>query len=215
MVYQKIGSIYGNTMHFPRQELSKIDYNLIARYLAYQTDEDESAITQKIIKRINFFSEEFPFKLKRLEKIFSSKKVFAFGYDSNYRITFYIKPYLYYDEKYESIFNGKKYYLNDLQLENIDYITYMFFVIENILPSLKEKYNFSDQINIVIDFDGYNADTELIRFILHFFNSYYPLILGRIHIIQFEIDSLKRNLAFRNDLDILDFFRVISYKNRI
>ena len=96
LVYQKLGTVFGNIQNFPKQELSKINYNLFARYLAYEFDEeqeDTSLIVQKVIKRINFFSEEFPFKLKKLDKIIKSGKIFCFGYDLNARLTFYIKPF--------------------------------------------------------------------------------------------------------------------------
>jgi hypothetical protein len=194
LVFQKISSVYGNSFNFPKQELAKVDYNLIARYLAYEIDEEDDSgnITKKLIKRINFFSEEFPFKLKKLEKIISSKKIFAFGYDIYNRVTFYVKPYL----------NGL------FSLEKLDYIVYMFFIVEHLLPTLKEKYNFSDQINIVLDFDNNDADTELIRFIMYYINCYYPLILGKLHIINFQFETLKRNLSFKNELGDLDFFRV-------
>jgi hypothetical protein len=198
LVYQKISSVFGNSLNFPKQELSKIDFNLIARYLAYEIDEDDDSgnITKKIIKRINFFSEEFPFKINKLERIILSKKIFAFGYDIYNRITFYIRAY-----------NNKGY--EDIELEKIDYIIYIFFIIENLLPLMKEKYNFSDQINIVLDFKKGEADAELISFIMYHMNNYYPLLLGRMHVVDFDFENLKKNIAFRNELGDIDFFRVI------
>lgn len=170
---------------------------MISRYLAYEIDDEDDSgnITKKIIKRINFFSEEFPFKISKIEKIITSRKIYAFGYDIYKRITFYIKPYL----------NGY------FSLEKIDYIIYIFFIIENLIPTLKEKYSFSDQINIVIDFENNDADTELIRFLMYYFNCYYPMILGKFHVINFQLETLKKNLSFKNELVDLDFFRVFFY----
>lgn len=219
LVYQKIGLVFGNTINFPKQELSKINYNLIARYLSYEIDEDDdtSNITQKVIKRINFFSEEFPFKLTKLEKIIQSKKIFVFGYDIYQRITFYIRPThstsFFQNADNSSLHNSAQNsynysYSENYNLEYIDYMTFIFFTIEFVLPVLKEKYNFSDQINILLDFYNLDADTELIRFLMHYLNNYYPLILGKINIVNFEFNNLKKNMSFRNDLDVLDFFRV-------
>ena len=212
LVYQKIGTVFGNSLHFPKQELSKINYNLIARYLAYEVDEDEDTtnIIQKIIKRLNFFSEEFPFKLKKIDKIIQNNKIFVFGYDLYNRITFYIKPFSSFSNNNTNTTNMIG---NDKEMEHIDYITYMFFIIECVLPTLREKCNFSDQINIVIDFSDADADTELIRFIMTYFNNYYPLLLGKIHIFNFEFNNLKKNFSFRNELDVLDFFRVLFFNN--
>jgi len=79
-----------------------------------------------------------------------------------------------------------------------------------VLPFLKEKYNFSEQINIIIDFFDKDADTELIRFILIYLNNYYPLILGRMHVLKFEINHLKKNISFRKELETLNLFKVIE-----
>lgn len=97
---------------------------------------------------------------------------------------------------------------NGETLENIDYIIYVFFVMECVLPTLKEKHGFSDQVNIMIDFSDQDADTELIRFIMTFFNNYHPLLLGKLHVLNFEFNNLKKNFSFRTELDKLDFFRV-------
>ncbi len=41
MIYNKIGTIYGNTLSLPKQELAKVNYNLISRYLAYEDIDEE------------------------------------------------------------------------------------------------------------------------------------------------------------------------------
>ena len=69
-VYHRIGSIYGNSRPYPQQELEKITFPLIAKYCAYNTDsttdEEFVSISDKIIKRTNFLTEEFPLKLNIL-----------------------------------------------------------------------------------------------------------------------------------------------------
>ena len=50
-IYKKIATIFGNSYNYPKQELSKINYNLIARYIIVN-DEDENKTAQKILKRI-------------------------------------------------------------------------------------------------------------------------------------------------------------------
>jgi hypothetical protein len=168
------------------------------------SDTSTSNIIQKIIKRVNFFSEEFPSKLKKLDKIIKTKKIFVFAYDIYYRLTFYLKPY-----------KDRKLNQQNVQVDYMDYIIYIFFVLEIILPILKEKYNFSDQINLLIDFDEYDLDTEMIRFLFHYINSYYPLILGKVNIVRFDISNLKKNLSFRKDLSTLDLFNVNIFNRRI
>jgi hypothetical protein len=193
---------------------------LISKYLAYEVDDEDDStnISQKIIKRINFYSGEFPFKLNRLEKIIASRKIFSFGYDIYYRITIYIRPF--FADKILTVNNSKAHktingIMDDNQFEKIDYIIYIFFIIEHLIPLLKEKYNFSEQINITLDFDDKDADTELIRFIMYYLNSYYPLIVGKMNIVRFEINNLKKNFAFRDELDTLNLFRVINILNNI
>lgn len=95
-IYQKIGEIYKENIPFPKEELSKINYSLISKYKAYenQLEDEEYAgkfVIDKIIRRINFFTEEFPFKLKNLDKIILSKKIYCFGYDRNLRINIYLE----------------------------------------------------------------------------------------------------------------------------
>jgi hypothetical protein len=217
MIYNKIGTIYGNSLTLPKQELAKVNYNLISRYLAYEDTEDEEEdldpknIIQKIIKRMNFLSDEFPYKLKKIEHICRSKKIFVFAHDIYNRITFYIRPY--YKGKECYVKNIKGFYddINDFynySLENIDYVIYIFFVLECFLPSLREKLNFSDQINIVLDFDNLDADSEFIRFLLYHMNNYFPLVIGKMHIVNYELNNLKKNLPFRMDLANIDKFRV-------
>lgn len=226
-VYQKIGAIYGNSQNYPKSELSKINYGLIAKYRAYDYDtEDElTVITEKIIKRTNFFSEDFPFKLKRLERILQSRKIFAFGYDNNLRLNFYIEPYessnyhndlqkekhFYFIDQQEK--NSKNDSNKNITLVNADYIVYMFFIIEHVLPLLVEQFHYSELVNLVINFGGKEADTELISFIMTYFNSYYPLGLGKVHIVNFRIELLKRNMTFRTELDQLDYFRNLVFHN--
>ena len=69
-VYHRIGSIYGNSRPCPQHELEKITFPLIAKYCAYNTDsttdEEFVSISDKIIKRTNFLTEEFPLKLNIL-----------------------------------------------------------------------------------------------------------------------------------------------------
>lgn len=93
-------------------------------------------------------------------------------------------------------------------VEKIDYVVYIFFIMEVLIPILKEKYSYSDQINIVLDFDNSEADTEFIKFILHYFNSYYPLAIGKFHIVNFPFEKLKKNMTFKEEMQKLDIFRV-------
>lgn len=217
MIYNKIGTIYGNSLSLPKQELAKINYNLISRYLAYEDIEDEEEdldpknIIQKCIKRINFLSDEFPYKLKRIEYICRSKKIIVFGHDIYNRITFYIRPYFKGKETYvkniKGFYDDKNEFYN-YNLENIDYVIFVFFIVECFIGPLREKLNFSDQINFVLDFDNKDADSEFIRFLLHHINTYYPLTVAKMHIVNYELNNLKKNLPFRMDLVNIDKFRV-------
>jgi hypothetical protein len=241
-VYQKIGIVYGSSQNYPKQELSKINFGLISKYRAYDygNDDELSVITEKIIKRINFFSEEFPFKLKNLKKIFLSKKIYVFAYDKNLRLNFYLEPkntedennviglekntelkedYFYFKDiinnnnNLNNFNNLNKKYKNDIFLMNSDYITYIFFIIVHVLPYLKEKFKFSDLINLTINFGGQEANTELINYIMTSFNKYFPLGLGKVNIVNFRVDSLRKNITFRNEIDNIDYFRNLIFHN--
>ena len=241
-VYQKIGNVYGSSQNYPKQELSKINFGLISKYRAYDygNDDELSIITEKIIKRINFFSEEFPFKLKNLKKIFLSKKIYVFAYDKNLRLNFYLEPnnienenelnefetnvelkedYFYFkkiennNENLNNYNNLNKKYKKDIFLMNSDYITYIFFIIVHVLPYLKEKFKFSDLINLTINFGGQEANTELINYIMNSFNKYFPLGLGKVNIVNFRVDSLRKNITFRNEIDNIDYFRNLIFHN--
>jgi hypothetical protein len=241
-VYQKIGNVYGSSQNYPKQELSKINFGLISKYRAYDygNDDELSIITEKIIKRINFFSEEFPFKLKNLKKIFLSKKIYVFAYDKNLRLNFYLEPnnydneneinglesnvelkedYFYFNkiennnENLSNYENLNKKYKKDIFLMNSDYITYIFFIIVHVLPYLKEKFKFSDLINLTINFAGQEANTELINYIMNSFNKYFPLGLGKVNIVNFRVDSLRKNITFRNEIDNIDYFRNLVLHN--
>ena len=241
-VYQKIGNVYGSSQNYPKQELSKINFGLISKYRAYDygNDDELSIITEKIIKRINFFSEEFPFKLKNLKKIFLSKKIYVFAYDKNLRLNFYLEPnnidneneiidleknielkedYFYFknvennNENLNNFDNLNKKYKKDVFLMNSDYITYIFFIIVHVLPYLKERFKFSDLINLTINFGGQEANTELINYIMNSFNKYFPLGLGKVNIVNFRVDSLRKNITFRNEIDNIDYFRNLIFHN--
>ena len=241
-VYQKIGNVYGSSQNYPKQELSKINFGLISKYRAYDygNDDELSIITEKIIKRINFFSEEFPFKLKNLKKIFLSKKIYVFAYDKNLRLNFYLEPnnidneneiigleknielkedYFYFkniennNENLNNFESLNKKYKKDIFLMNSDYITYIFFIIVHVLPYLKERFKFSDLINLTINFGGQEANTELINYIMNSFNKYFPLGLGKVNIVNFRVDSLRKNITFRNEIDNIDYFRNLIFHN--
>ena len=196
-VYQKIISIYKSSQNYPKQEIAKISYGLISRYQTFFSGEEDelNLITEKIIKRINYFSEEFPKKLKNLKKIFLSRKIYLFAYDRNLKINIYIEPFnetilKNYEkdedekEKANSFLKDTNYYYHkldcnstikseknkDCDLINSDYITYIFFIKELIIPFLKEKYNFSSLLNITINFGGKDVNTELIQYIMTSFN---------------------------------------------
>lgn len=243
-IYQKIGNVYGNSQNYPKEELGKITYGLIAKYHSYEYENDDAlrTITEKIIKRINFFSEEFPFKLRKLDKIILSRKIFVFGYDKNLKLNFYIEPngnteqnnknligktnnteldenLFYFKEKYntdghlnENTFNID-HNKNQTFITYADYITYIFFIIEHVLPLFIEKFSFSPLVNITINFGGKEADTELISYIMTYFTNFYPLGLGKVHIVNFKVDLLKKNKTFKNELENLDYYRNLVFHN--
>lgn len=230
-IYQKIGNVYGGSTNYPKEELAKISYNLIAKYQAYdyETNDYIPIITDKIIKRINYFSEDFPFKLKKLDKILQSKKIYVFGYDINRKINFYIEPFhnengqidIYNmrnnHELTESffVFNNaqkeKPREQNNYYLTYSDYVVYIFFIIEHVLPSLIEKYGFSQLVNVTINFGGGEPDTEMISYIMSCFTNFYPLGLGKINIVNYKVEMLVQNKTFKDSLDHLDNFRNLVF----
>ena len=265
-VFHKIVSVYTNSFCFPKQELDKITYDLLSRYNSYAVlkkkankefdnesidnndDYESNYVVSKVISRLNYFVDDFPFKIKRIKKIITTKRIFAFGYDNLYRICFYIKP------KYNtevSIFDNIELSNNFIRKKNmnisnksiasvssdkvvnlsknsdnkfkrksknktksklnkLDYIIYIFFVIEFVLPSLIDIYNFSDEINIYIDHENSDVDIELISIILHFMSLHYPLRLNTIYAANFitEEKSLRKNMV--NQIKEVDIFKCVK-----
>ena len=79
------------------------------------------------------------------------------------------------------------------------------------LPSLIDKYRFSDQINLIIDFNKQEVDSEFIKLIMYYFNLYYPLIIHKIHVVNFNLACLETNFSFREELESLNKFKVLYY----
>ena len=186
-----------------KNEFSKISFPLLCKYCCneYNSNDELSEITDKIIKRINFFIDEFPFKLNFLFSIIKSKQIYVFAFDKYLHLNFYIEPS-------SSIHKYKKY-----KISYIDYVTYIFFIIEHILPFLVQKFNFNQAINITIDFNKKVLDTELITFILSYFDRMYPHTLHIINLVNFQIDSLQNNITFISEIENIDFFRVLVFHN--
>ena len=200
-IYHRIGSVYGATQNYPLSELKKITFPLIAKYLScdFENENQLISISDKIIKRTNFLSEEFPFKLYHIINIIQSKCCFIYGYDEELNLNFYLLPY-------------------NLGVENnisfIDYIIYFTFINEIILSNLKKKgFQFSDKINIIISFNGLEPNTELISFIMIYINNYFPLMVNKMHIVNYNISLLKKNITFQESLDKIDYFRLIYFHN--
>lgn len=80
--------------------------------------------------------------------------------------------------------------------------------MEFFLPSLIDKYRFSDQINIIIDFNNQDVDTEFIKLIMYYFNLYYPLLINKINVFNFNLTNIETNFSFREELDSLNRFKV-------
>ena len=81
--------------------------------------------------------------------------------------------------------------------------------MEFFLPSLIEKYRFSDQINLVIDFNNQEVDTEFIKLIMYYFTLYYPLLINKIHVVNFNLANIENNFSFREELESLNKFKVL------
>jgi len=47
-----MNKVYNSILTFPKQELAKINYNLLSRYLTFDSASNTEAIIQKLIKRI-------------------------------------------------------------------------------------------------------------------------------------------------------------------
>ena len=102
---------------------------------------------------------------------------------------------------------------NGIPITNSDYITYIFFIIEYVLPLFKEKFLFSELVNVIINFGGREADTEMISYIMTYFTNLYPLGLGKVHVVNFKAEILKKNKTFQPELDHFDYFRNLVFHN--
>ena len=93
-------------------------------------------------------------------------------------------------------------------IEKMDYIIFIFFIMEFFLPSLIDKYRFSDQINLIIDFNNQEVDSEFIKLIMYYFGLYYPLLIHKINVINFNLANIETDFSFREELDTLNKFKV-------
>lgn len=99
----------------------------------------------------------------------------------------------------------------------MDYIVYILFLIEHIIPFLKEKYCFSDEISIIYDSNNKPVNIELIRMILYYINLFHPLVLLKIMIVNAKLveeSNLKDNQNFikkiKNQLREENKFNIVS-----
>lgn len=239
-IFHKIGAIYGENNPFPKEELSKVTFSLIAKYKAYESQVDEEFsgkfVVDKIIRRINFFTEEFPYKLKNLDKIILSKKIFCFGFDRNMRLNIFMEPEVQstftkfssqnpnslYKERANNELKEEFFYFEKenngiiketFKINHSDYLTYIYFIVEIVLPILKDRYNFSMIINLFINFNGNEADTEFISYLMNDLNKYYPFGLGKVHIVNFQVEKLIPNKSFRKEVGEFDIFRNLVFHN--
>lgn len=197
-IYHRIGSIYGSSISYNRNELSKITFSLISKYLAVQNPLQDglmSTITDNIIKRINYFTDEFPFRLKSIMNLIQEKCIFAFKYDKIRNMNIYIEPFvLGYNKPFTYM----------------DYVVYIIFLIENVIPSLKLRCYFNERINIIINFNQDEVNTEMISYILHWINMFYPLVINKFFIVNFDEETLFKNVAFKNELEDSDYFQRVK-----
>ena len=200
-IYHRIGKIYGITQNYPDSILKKIDFPLLSKYLSYNYESEDEIleIVDKIIKRTNFLVEEFPFKLYNIITIINTNSCYVYGFDNELNLNIFIEPY-------------QKGFNNNISF--IDYLYYIVFIIENILPILKKNYFFNNKINILINFNSQEPNTELITFLMTKLNNIYPLILNKIHIINYDINLLKKNKSFQESLFKIDLFQQIYFHNK-
>ena len=200
-IYHRIGKIYGITQNYPDSILKKIDFPLLSKYLSYNYESEDEIleIVDKIIKRTNFLVEEFPFKIYNIIKIINTNSCYVYGFDYELNLNIFIEPY-------------QKGINNNISF--IDYIYYIVLIIENILPSLQKKYFFNNKINILINFNSEEPNTELITFLMMKLNNIYPLILNKMHIINYDINLLKKNKSFQESLFKIDLFQQIYFHNK-
>lgn len=194
-VFEKLNSYNANAYCLPKDELSKIDYNLISNYLSCfvrdnnqktQKEDIMVSVPKKVTKRINFFTDDFPYKLANLDNLLSNQSIILIGYDRNLRLTFLIKP-----TNTETKFKS-----------NPNYAVFLIFMIEFLQPALVETLKFSSQINILIDFEQNDVDSELLKMIMTYLNDYYPLKLSKMFIINYKpIDPRRSTFKSIKDED--------------
>lgn len=200
-IYHRIGLVYGNTLSYPKEELAKIKFPLLAKYIAYsyEPEEEVNFISDKLIKRLNFLTEELPLKFNQIINIIKNQCGYVYGYDTQLNLNFYIEHF-------------KVGYMNSVSF--IDYIIYIMFIVEIVYPSLqKENKKFNDRINIILNFNGEEPDTELITALLNYLDIFSPLIINKMHIVNYNVKKLKGNLTFRKNLEKIDFFGVAYFHN--
>ena len=198
--YHRISSIYGTSINYPKTELAKINFPLIAKYIACNFDnEDITNISHFIIKRINFLSEEFPFKLEHMINTLKQKCCYVYGYDNQLNLNFFMSPFNIQNKEFISY---------------IDYVIYITFIIEIVYPMLiNNQFKLNDKFNIIINFGMKEPDTELISYLMNFLYKIYPLFLNKMHIVNYNKNLLERNLTFQENFNKIDVFKKIIFHN--
>ena len=188
-LYNRIKSIYGYSDNYPKAELSEISYPLIAQYLSQSSkNEDElinTEVSNKIIKRINYLSEEFPFKLFDIIDLIIKKCCFLYGYDLEMNLNIYIN---------QEILNKNKINFNRI-------LVFIIFVERHILSVLiNNRFYFDNKINVILNCDKKEPNTDLLTCLIIYLNNYYPFILKALHIINYDLEKVKKNFSFKENI---------------
>ena len=201
-IYKKIGAVFGLSQIYPKKLMHKINFGLIAKYLSLEYNDSNEIfreISEKIIKKMNFLTDEFPFKLFHIINIIESKCCYLYGYDKNFNLNIWIEPYNI-DEKLSS------------KITYLDYIIYITFILDVIIPALEKKnIKFNDKINIFINFNQKEANLELINYLISNMNNYYPLTINKMYIVNYNVILFKKNTAFKEKLKSNNFNKNIIF----
>ena len=199
-LYNRIEFVYGRTDNYPKEELSKISYPLIAQYLSQNSkNEDElknTEVSNKIIKRINYLTEEFPLKLNDIKDLIMKKCCFVYGYDLEMNLNIYIN---------QEALNENKIHFNRI-------LIFIIFIQEHILSVLiKNHFYFDKKINVILNCDKKEPNTDLLMFLIIYLDNYCPFILKALHVINYDFEKLKLNFSFKENIKNYELSKLLFF----
>ena len=171
--------------------MEKYTYNEIRCFL--QVTEFNAKQAAELIRHdIEWRNNNLPVRLRELEDILKSEKVYLYGADKHLNPCFYVKP----NHEKGSYYPGE-----DLELE--DYERYMIYVFEKLHDTIS-LLGFSSQYVVLLDMNNGELRMDILDMIERLTCYHYPNKIAKIHIVRF--DAAKLSFDHKRRLKDKEFF---------